>query len=136
MMARAWARLVGLTLALALSAAAELMAQTEGAVAGRVRDAGTGQGLAGAQVLVDDRSGAVSDSAGLYRVRAVRTGWHHVSARLIGYRGVVLDSVFVRAGSTSTADFELTAGAVELAPLVVTAPVDELLDPLATRPSR
>jgi outer membrane receptor protein involved in Fe transport len=130
--ARPWARLVGLTLALALSAAAALMAQTEGAVAGRVRDAGTGQGLGGAQVLVDDRSGAVSDSAGLYRVRAVRTGWHHVSARLIGYRGVVLDSVFVRAGSTSTADFELTASAVELAPLVVTAPVDELLDPLAT----
>jgi outer membrane receptor protein involved in Fe transport len=62
----------------------------------------------------------------------VRTGWHRVAARLIGYRGVVLDSVFVRANATVTADFKLEASAVELAPLVVTVPVDELLDPLAT----
>lgn len=109
-----------------------LQAQTEGAVSGRVRESGTGRGLGGAQVLVDDRLGGVTDTAGLYRVRAVRTGWHRVSARLIGYRGVVLDSVFVRAGATAIADFELAAGAVELAPLVVTAPIDELLDPLAT----
>ena len=112
--------------------ATALSAQTEGAVAGRVRDSGTGRGLGGAQVLVDDRLGAVTDTAGVYRVRAVRTGWHRVSARLIGYRGVVLDSVFVRAGATATADFELAASAVELAPIVVTAPIDELLDPLAT----
>jgi outer membrane receptor protein involved in Fe transport len=44
----------------------------------------------------------------------------------------VLDSVFVRAGATIQVDFQLKASAVELAPLVVTAPVDELLDPLAT----
>ena len=109
-----------------------LAAQSEGAIAGTVRDAGARRPLLGAQVLVDDRIGAVSDSLGQYRVRAVRTGWHRVAARLIGYRGVVLDSVFVRAGATITADFSLEASAVELAPLVVTAPVDELLDPLAT----
>jgi outer membrane receptor protein involved in Fe transport len=110
----------------------DLAAQTEGAVSGTVREAGTKRPLLGAQVLVDDRIGAVTDSLGLYRVRAVRTGWHRVAARLIGFRGVVLDSVFVRAGATVTADFSLEASAVELAPLVVTAPVDELLDPLAT----
>jgi outer membrane receptor protein involved in Fe transport len=107
-------------------------AQTEGAIAGTVRDTAARRPLLGAQVLVDDRIGAVSDSLGRYRVRAVRTGWHRVAARLIGYRGVVLDSVFVRAGATVTADFMLEASAVELAPLVVSAPVDELLDPLAT----
>jgi outer membrane receptor protein involved in Fe transport len=110
----------------------DLAAQTEGAVSGTVRESGTKRPLLGAQVLVDDRIGAVTDSLGLYRVRAVRTGWHRVAARLIGFRGVVLDSVFVRAGATVTADFSLEASAVELAPLVVTAPVDELLDPLAT----
>ncbi|MGH7514889.1 MAG: TonB-dependent receptor [Gemmatimonadales bacterium] len=109
-----------------------LAAQTEGAVSGTVRESGTKRPLLGAQVLVDDRIGAVTDSLGLYRVRAVRTGWHRAAARLIGFRGVVLDSVFVRAGATVTADFSLDASAVELAPLVVTAPVDELLDPLAT----
>ena len=86
----------------------------------------------GVQVLVDDRVGAVSDTAGRYRVRAVRTGWHRVAARLIGYRGVVLDSVFVPAGATVTVDFELEANPLELEPLVVTAPYDAVLDPLAT----
>lgn len=101
-------------------------------MAGRVRHTGDRRSLAGAQIVVDGRVGAVTDTGGLYRARGVRTGWHRVAARLIGYRGVVLDSVFVRAGATVTADFELEATAVELAPLVVTAPVDELLDPLAT----
>ena len=121
-----------LVAALALGWPVALSAQTEGAVSGHVGEAGTGRGLNGAQVLVDNRLGGVTDSAGLYRVRAVPTGWHRVSARLIGYRGVVLDSVFVRAGATATADFELTPSAVELEPLVVTAPIDEVLDPRAT----
>jgi outer membrane receptor protein involved in Fe transport len=112
--------------------AGEVAAQSEGAIGGRVHESGSGRSLAGAQVVVDERVGAVTDTAGQYRVRAVRTGWHRVAARLIGFRGVVLDSVFVRGGATITADFELEPSAVELSPLVVTAPVDELLDPLAT----
>ena len=40
-------------------------------------------------------------------MRAVRSGWHRVAARLIGYRGVVLDSVFVPAGATVAVDFDL-----------------------------
>jgi outer membrane receptor protein involved in Fe transport len=131
MTSRAWRLPVTSGLAWTLAAHA-LAAQTEGAVAGRVRETGTGRSIGSAQVLVDDRLGAVTDTAGGYRVRAVRTGWHRVAARLIGYRGVVLDSVFVRAGATVTADFDLEPSAVELAPVVVTAPVDELLDPLAT----
>jgi hypothetical protein len=123
---------VGLALWAGMVLAGGVAAQTEGAIAGTVRDSAARRPLLGAQVLVDNRIGAVSDSLGQYRVRAVRTGWHRVAARLIGYRGVVLDSVFVRAGATVTADFTLEASAVELAPLVVTAPVDELLDPLAT----
>ena len=123
---------LGLTLWAALVWARILAAQTEGAIAGTVRDTAARRPLLGAQVLVDNRIGGVSDSLGGYRVRAVRTGWHRVAVRLIGYRGVVLDSVFVRAGATVTADFALEPGAVELAPVVVTAPVDELLDPLAT----
>ena len=124
-------RVVPLAMA-ALLGAGGLAAQSEGAVAGRVRESGSGRALAGAQVLVDGRVGSVTDTVGEYRIRGIRTGWHRVAARLIGFRGVVLDSVFVRSGATVTADFELEASAVELAPLVVTAPVDELLDPLAT----
>ena len=126
------ARSTVLTALLALLSAGGLAAQSDGAIGGRVKDAASERSLAGAQILVDARVGAVTDTGGIYRVRAVRTGWHRVMARLIGYRSVVLDSVFVRAGATVTADFALEASAVELAPLVVTAPVDELLDPLAT----
>jgi len=109
-----------------------LLAQAEGAIAGRVRDARSGLGLSEAQVLVDDRLRAIADTAGLYRVRGVRGGWHRISARHIGYRSVVQDSVFVRAGATTTLDFSLETNPLELAPLVVTAPVDPVLDPLAT----
>ncbi|MEA2722646.1 MAG: hypothetical protein QOH59_417 [Gemmatimonadales bacterium] len=107
-------------------------AQAEGSVAGRVLDARAGSGLPQAQVLLDDRLAAITDTAGVYRARGIRSGWHRISARLIGYRSVVQDSVFVRAGATMTLNFSLETNPLELAPLVVTAPVDPLLDPLAT----
>jgi hypothetical protein len=109
-----------------------LLAQAEGAIAGRVRDSATSASLSQAQILVDDRLRAVTDTGGLYRIRGVRSGWHRVTARLIGYRSVVQDSVFVRAGATVTLDFALETNPLQLAPLVVTAPVDPVLDPLAT----
>jgi hypothetical protein len=107
-------------------------AQAEGSIAGRVVDANSAAGLSHAQVLVDGRLRAVSGPAGIYRALGVRSGWHRVSARLIGYRSVVHDSVFVRGGATVTLDFSLEPNPLELAPLVVTAPVDPVLDPLAT----
>ena len=109
-----------------------ILAQAEGAISGRVYDTASGSGLAQAQVLVDDRLRAIADTSGIYRVRGVRSGWHRVSARLIGYRSVVRDSVFVSGGATVTLDFPLETNPLELAPLVVTAPVDPVLDPLAT----
>ena len=100
------ALLVSLAAAVAaVAATSHAAAQAEGALAGQVRQAESRAGLPSAEILVDSRIGAVSDTAGRYRVRAVRTGWHRVSARLIGYRGVVLDSVFVPAGATVRVDF-------------------------------
>ena len=121
-----------LVLLLALAGSRTLAAQAEGAIGGRVRDAGDHRSLGGAQILLDAVVAAVTDTSGAYRIRGVRPGWHRAAARLIGYRGVVLDSVLVRAGATVTADFSLEASPLELDPLVVTAPVDEVLDPLAT----
>lgn len=108
------------------------IAQAEGAVAGRVLDARSGAGLPQAQILLDDRLRAITDTAGVYRARGIRSGWHRISARAIGYRSVVQDSVFVRAGATATLDFSLESNPLELEPLVVTAPIDPVLDPLAT----
>ncbi|MGH7526978.1 MAG: carboxypeptidase regulatory-like domain-containing protein, partial [Gemmatimonadales bacterium] len=107
-------------------------AQAEGTVAGQVREAVSRRALASAQILLDRRIGAVSDTTGTYRIRGVRTGWHRIAARLIGFREVVLDSVFVPAARTVTVDFDLEQNPLELEPLVVTAPYDAVLDPLAT----
>jgi len=128
--ARASTALLAL-LALA-SLPSRLTAQADGAIAGRIREYGAERSLGGAQVLLDGVLGAVADTGGLYRIRGVRSGWHQLAARLIGYRSVVLDSVFVRAASTVMVNFALQPNPLELEPLVVTAPVDEVLDPLVT----
>ncbi len=117
---------------LATLAAGVASAQADGAIVGQAREKGTARALGGVQILVDGRVGAVSDTAGDYKVRSVRGGWHRVAARLIGYRGVVLDSVLVAAGGVVTVDFDLEQNPLELEPLVVNAPYDPVLDPLAT----
>ncbi len=120
------AALVSITVTLPASA------QSDGLIVGRITEKATGRALTGAQVLVDDRVGGVADTLGDYKVRSVRSGWHRVAARLIGYRGVVLDSLFVSAGAAVTVDFALEQNPLELEPVVVNAPYDAVLDPLAT----
>jgi outer membrane receptor protein involved in Fe transport len=108
------------------------LAQADGSITGRTSVAGTDRALPGVEILIDGRRDAVSDSIGRFRVLAVRAGWHRVAARLIGYRGVVLDSVQVPAGTSIAVAFALESNPQELEPVVVTAPYDAVLDPLAT----
>lgn len=110
--------------------AAPLAAQTSGAIGGHVRDAVSGRPVAGARVVVDGRQTGVVDTAGAYRVREVRSGWHRVEAQAIGFRALRRDSVLVRAGETTTLDFTLQPIAFQLDSLVVTAAPDPVLDPL------
>src|SRR5918911_182698 len=93
-------------------------------LAGKVSQEGSDRPLAQAQILVDQRVRAITDTSGVYRARGIRSGWHSVAARLIGYRSVVRDSVFVQAGATVTLDFALETNPLQLDPLVVTVPVD------------
>ena len=131
-MMRSLVAAAALVAGLGAAQATPALAQSDGGITGRVRERGGDRMLGGAQVLVDGRVAAVSDTLGTYRVRSVRAGWHRVGARLIGYRGVVLDSVLVPAGSMITVDFELEQNPLQLDPVVVTAPYDAVLDPLAT----
>ncbi len=115
-------------------AAVPVAAQTSGAIAGRITDRSTGLPVAEATVTVDHGiRGDVTDTAGRYRAREVRSGWHHLRAQRIGYRPFVAESVSVSAGQTTTLDIALTPVAVTLDSLVVEARVDPVLDPLATR---
>jgi TonB dependent receptor/Carboxypeptidase regulatory-like domain len=123
---------LALLVALFTSVVSSVSGQTEGAVAGRVYESESNRSLSQAQILIDSHVKAITDTGGIYRARAIRSGWHSVTARLIGYRSLVRDSVFVRAGGTVTVDFPLQSNPLQLAPLVVSAPVDPVLDPLAT----
>jgi len=117
---------------LLLGAASSAVAQEGGTVLGQVKDADDGRPLTGAQILLDGgRSGAVADAEGRYRIRQVRSGWHSVVVRLIGYLPAARDSFLVRGGESILLDVELHQAAVELDSLVVTGVADPVLDPLA-----
>ena len=109
-----------------------LAAQTSGAIAGHVKDASTGTALHGAQVSVDARLAAVTDSSGTYLVRGVRIGLHLVSVRYIGFAAASRDSVRVTVDGITLLDFSLQPQAVQLGAVMVEAVPDPVLDPLAT----
>ncbi|HUH14161.1 MAG TPA: TonB-dependent receptor, partial [Longimicrobiales bacterium] len=111
-------------LALALPAAA----QTTGKIEGRVRDAQSGQPLAGAQVVVDGTTlGNISNADGYYFINNVPAGLHDVRAQFIGYQTVTVTGQRVLAGQTMTVSFELQPSAVEIAGIEVVGESNPLL---------
>ncbi|HEV8509879.1 MAG TPA: carboxypeptidase-like regulatory domain-containing protein, partial [Gemmatimonadales bacterium] len=116
-------------LALALLAVATAAsAQTGGSITGHVRQRAGGQPLSGAEIGLDARWVARTDSTGFYRLREVRSGWHLVSVRAIGFDTVRRDSVLVRAGQVSIVNFTIDVYTIDR-PIVVEAYADSILDP-------
>ena len=116
-----------LLLALAALPAA-LAAQTNGTIAGHVRQREGSAPIVGAQVGMDDRWLALTDSTGFYRIREVRSGWHLVTVRAIGFETVRRDSVLVRAGQATIVNFTVDVYTIDK-PVVVEAYADSILDP-------
>ena len=109
-------------------------AQSAGAISGTVTDRATGSPLADVTIIIDGGTrGAVSDTAGRYRVREVRGGWRRLRAQRIGYRPVVAESLFVSAGETSRYDIAMAPVATTIDSVVVEARVDPILDPMAVQ---
>ena len=70
-----------------------------GSVVGTIRDAETGEPLAGATVVLSDVDRAVvTDDAGRYAVLQVPAGPQHVTVRLLGYASRSLHALVPRAG--------------------------------------
>ena len=89
------------TLCALLFAARPLAAQGGGAIAGTVRDALSGIPLADVLVSVPgSQRSAITDTAGVFRLREIPPGWRRLRAVLIGYRPILRDSVLVHAGET------------------------------------
>lgn len=97
-----------------------LVAQTTGAVQGRVTDAASGQPLANAQVRIEGTVlGALSDANGQYSVPSVPTGRRTILARRIGY-GEERRPADVASGGPVTVDIAMTVSATTLGEVVVT----------------
>ena len=105
-----------------------------GVIAGSVLDADTRGAVDAARIIVDGaQREAITDTAGLYRIRGVSPGWHRVRALRVGYRPVVRDSVLVRAGETALLNIVMqrtSAGIDTLRAIDVTSTPDVILDPL------
>src|SRR5690349_15703899 len=99
----------------------------QGTTAGQVTDKSNQQPVAGAEVLIGGTSLQTRTARdGHYTITKVPPGQYSVQARLIGY-ATATSSVNVAADATATADFALTAAAVPLDAIVVSASGQEQL---------
>ena len=90
-------------------------------VSGRVTDAETGQGLPGANVVVEGTTyGAAANVTGDYSISNVPSGNQTVTASVIGY-GSGSTTVNVPSSGSVTANFSLSSEAIELSGLEVLA---------------
>jgi len=115
-----WCLLAGAHLLLVAPGARAQAGAGVGTVAGRVTDARSSLGLAGATVeIARPRLAATTDADGRYRITSVPVGEHVVRARRLGYTAAQ-QSVSVAEGQEATADFALQFAAVSLDAVVVT----------------
>ena len=97
----------------------------QGTVAGQVTDKSNQQPVVGAQVLITGTSlQARTGRDGHFTIIKVPAGQYSVQVRIIGYATGTM-SVSVAAGEVATADFALTAAAVPLDAIVVSATGEE-----------
>jgi len=99
----------------------------QGTVAGQVTDKASQEPIAGAQLLIVGTSlQARTGRDGHYTITKVPAGQYQVQVRLIGY-ATASSPVTVTPGEAATADFALTAAAVPLDVVVVSATGQEQL---------
>jgi TonB-linked SusC/RagA family outer membrane protein len=107
-----------------LAAASPLLLHAQsgrGIITGKVTEAGSGVGIAEAQLNVVGTSiGGSTRGDGTFTLRNVPSGTVELRVLRIGY-SERKRSIQVRAGQTTTADFSLGKAAIQLAPIVTTA---------------
>ena len=89
------------------------LAQGTGTLAGRVTDADTGEGLPGANVIVEGTQlGAATDLDGNYRIIGIPVGEYDVTSRFVGFEEETVADVQISSGYTTQQDFDLSSGVV------------------------
>ena len=95
---------------------------TTGKIAGRVLDAETGDGLPGANVIIEGTTfGAATDADGYYTILRVPPGAYNVKVSMLGYKKVVQTNVVVSANLTSKVNYNLDASVIEAAAIEIVA---------------
>ena len=96
-------------------------AQSFGVIKGNVKQAETGEGLPGVNVIIEGTNrGATTDGNGRFTIMRVRPGSYNLIASILGYADGRI-SVAVETGRESSVDLQLTAKSIELGELLVQA---------------
>src|SRR5690349_4883913 len=113
-------RLLRSTVLLLLLAASQAPAGTTGKIVGTIKDATSGETLAGVNVVVDGTTrGAVTDVDGSYLILNIPPGRYGVTASLLGYIKKTVTGVVVSVDLTTTQDFQLNATVLDVGQEVV-----------------
>ncbi len=106
-MYRKWSTLVLLALLVPVSA----WAQSSGKLAGRVVDAATGEGLPGANVIIQGTQiGTATDINGNYTILGVPVGEYTIQGSFVGFTPQTYEGVEINSGYTRELNFELREG--------------------------
>ena len=93
-----------------------------GKIRGKVTDAGTGEPLVGANVLVVGTSmGAATNTVGEYTILNVPVGTYQLKTSYVGYQAITLSNVRVNDELSTEANFQLPAEGVTVATVEITA---------------
>lgn len=120
MLTRIVVGLVVLVVVAGFASASMFAQETSGEIRGTVTEAGRGDPLIGANVLLAGTTlGTVTDLEGKFSIKRVPAGQYTVLVRFVGYKQSSKDAT-VRAGAPTTTDFALVPTAVQLDEVVVT----------------
>jgi hypothetical protein len=93
-----------------------------GKIRGKVSDAGTGEPLVGANVVVVGTSmGAATNTSGEYTIMNVPAGTYTLKTSYVGYQAITLTNVRVNNDLTTESNFQLPTEGVTVAPIEITA---------------
>jgi hypothetical protein len=93
-----------------------------GKIRGKVSDAGTGEPLVGANVVVVGTSmGAATNTSGEYTILNIPAGTYTLKTSYVGYQAITLTNVRVNNDLTTEANFQLPTEGVTVATIEITA---------------
>lgn len=99
-----------------------IFSASSGKISGMVKDAKTGEPLAGANVTLENTTmGAATDVDGYFAILNVPVGTYNVRAHIISHRAMVIQGLRVSGGITAEANFDLEETVIEGEEVVVIA---------------